>query len=121
MPKSNKGPFLLAAKRVMHQIEHILKSSGVQWQPGAPYDMRPYINAMQRLCEDRHVVDQPIDHLRRVASVMDALHGSVGGEDLKAGEKNARQYEQWLSSAFPEAFDEMRREASERTRKQALN
>jgi len=120
MRKSNKGPFLLAAKRVMHEMDHILKSSGLQWRCGA-FDIRPYVTAMLRLCEEQRADDHPIDHLRRVACVMEALRGPVDLAELKAGEESAVQYEHWLSSTFPEAFAEMRKEAVERATKHALN
>jgi hypothetical protein len=76
---------------------------------------------MVKLCEERHLDDQPIHQLRHVASVIDALRSPVNPGQLKAGEENAAQYEQWLSSTFPEAFAEMRMKASERVRKHALN
>ena len=121
MRRKEKGSFLLAAKRLMHEIEHVLESNGVQWEGGAPFDIRPYITTMLRLCEDQHLNDHPIDHLRHVAGVIEALRGPVDLAELKAGEENAVQYEQWLSSTFPQAFAEMRRKASERARKHALN
>ena len=121
MPKSIKGPFLLAATRVMRQMDHILQWHGTPWHPGAAFDIRPYIAAMQRLCEDRHLNVQPLEHLRHVARVLEALSGPVDVADLKAGERNAHLFEQWLSSTFPQAFDEMRRAGAERVRKHALN
>ena len=121
MRDQEKGPFLHAVMKAMHQTEHVLRFSGVAWQGGAPFDLRPYITAMLRLCEDRHLDDGPIDQLRQMARVIDALRGKVDLAELKAGEESAAQYEQWLSSTFPEAFDEMRKQASERVRKHALN
>ena len=105
----------------MHEMEQVLKSNGVQWEGSAPFDIRPYITAMVRLCEERHLDDHPIDHLRHVARVIEGLRGPVDPAEFKASEENAVQYEQWLSSTFPQAFAEMRRKASERVRKHALN
>ena len=105
----------------MREMEHVLKSNGVQWEGGAPFDIRPYITAMLRLCEEQHLDDHPIDHLRHVARVIEGLRGPVDLAELKASEENAVQYEQWLSSTFPQAFAEMRKKASERARKHAVN
>ena len=121
MPESIKGPFLLAAARVMRRMDHILQSHGTKRDSGAAFDIRPYIAAMQRLCEAQHLDEHPIDHLRQIARVLEALSSSVDVADLKAGERNAHLFEQWLSSTFPQAFAEMRRAAAQRVRKHALN
>ena len=121
MPKSIKGPFLLAATRVMRQMDHILQSHGTKWHPGAAFDIPPYIAAMQRLCKEQHLDEYPIDYLRHIARVLEALSGPVELADLKAGERNAQLFEQWLSSTFPQAFADMRRAGAERVRKHALN
>jgi hypothetical protein len=121
MRKINKSPFLLAAMRVMHQLDRVLKSGGAQWPTGAPFDLTPYVSAMLKLCAEKHIEDHPIGQLRQVAHVMAALRGPVSPADLKAGADSAAQYERWLSSTFPEVFAEMRREASERAQKHALN
>jgi hypothetical protein len=105
----------------MHQMEQVFDSMGVPWQGAAPFDLRPYITAMLRLCEERHVDNHPIEHLRRAACVLEALRGPVDLAELRTGEENAAQYEQWLSSAFPEVFAEMRGKAAERARKHVLN
>ena len=120
MRNKEKGSFLLAAKRLMHEIEHVLESNGVQWER-ACFDMRPYIAAMLRLCEQQDRDVHPIDHLRHAARVLEALRGPVDPAELKAAKESAFQYEQWLSSTFPKAFAEMRRKASERAQKHALN
>jgi hypothetical protein len=120
MRKSNKGPFLLATKRMMRGMDHILTSTGVQWQCG-PFDIRPYITAMLRLCEELRVEDHPIDHLRQVACVMESLRDAAESAELKLGEENAVQYERWLAATFPKAFAQMQEEAAERVRKHALN
>ncbi len=121
MRKSQKGPFLLAAKRMMREMQHLFNSGSVPWQAVGPFDLRPYITAMLRLCEERHIDNHPIDHLRQVARVLQALPGPIDITELNAAQESAVQYEQWLSSTFPEAFAEMRRQASQRARKHALN
>jgi hypothetical protein len=114
------GSFLLAAKRLMHEIEYVLESNEVQWER-ACFDMQPYIPAMLRLCEQQDHDVHPVHHLRHAARMLKALRGPVDPAELKAAEESALQYEQWLSSTFPRAFAEMRRKASEHARKHALN
>ena len=107
--------------RVMRQMDQVLESSGVEWHRGAGLDPRPYITAMLRLCQEQHVDDHPIDHLRQVARVMESLRGTIDPAGLKAGEENAAQYERWLSSTFPKAFAQIQKRAAQRVRKLALN
>jgi hypothetical protein len=93
----------------------------VPWERGAPMDFGPYIEAMLRLCELQQLDSRPIEHLRRIKAVVDELRGPVALSELKKGEENAVEYEQWLVSSFPEAFDQMRKQAAERAQRHALN
>ena len=95
MRKSEKGSFLLATKRLMHEMDQILNSSGVQWECREPFDVRLYITAMQRLCEEQHFDGHRVAHLRQVARAMEAMRGPVDPDELKAGEEHALQFEQW--------------------------
>ena len=101
-------------------MDHILQRHGTPWHPGAAFDIRPYIAAMLSLCEQQRLDAQPLEHLRQLARVLEALSGPVDLADLAAGERNAQLFEQWLSSTFPQAFAEMRRAGAERVRKHAL-
>ncbi len=121
MRNRDKGPFLHAAMRAVRETEHVLNFNRIPWQRGAPFDLRPHIAAMSKLCEEQHLDSHPVEHLRHMARVIDGLRGPIDLSELKAGEQSGAQYEQWLSSAFQETFAQMRKEDFERTSKHALN
>lgn len=121
MKNNEKVPFLQAAMKALHQTERVLGFHDLAPERAAPMDFVPYIQAMLRLCHEHHLDDDAIKHLQHVKSVVGEMRGQVAPSELKAGEESAAQYEEWLRSAFPEAFAQMRKEASERLRKHALN
>src|SRR5581483_3825679 len=106
-----------AAMKAINHTEFVLRFHRAAREGGAPMDLGPHIEAMMRLCDEQHLDDRPIEHLRQLKAVVDQLRGPVDTGALKAGERSALQYEEWLSSAFPGAFAQMRKRAVERTQK----
>ena len=121
MRNKEQRSVVYAAMKAINHTEFVLSFHRIVSEPGAPMDFGPRIQAMMRLCEEQHLDDRPMEHLRALKAIVDKLRGPLTAAEIKAAETNALQYEEWLSSTFPGAFDQMRKEASERTRKQALN
>src|SRR6266568_7753759 len=121
MKNKEKVPFFQAAMKALHQTERFLRFHGLSPERPAPMDFVPYVGAMLRLCREQHLDDGAIKHLRHLQRIVGDIRGHIAPAELKAGEESAARYEQWLSSGFPEAFAEMRKDASERIRKHALN
>jgi hypothetical protein len=107
--------------KAMNHTESVLSFHGVARESGGSMDFGPLIKAMLRLCEEQRLDNRPVEHLRHIKGAVDQLRGSLDPGELKTAQESAAQYEEWLCSTFPKAFDQMRNEASERIRKQALN
>ena len=109
MKNKEKTAFFQAAMKVLHWSEGVLAFHHLAPKRPAPMDCEPYIQAMTLLCREQHRDDDAIKHLRLLKSVIDKMRDRVAPDQLRAGQESAAKYGQWLCSAFPEAFEQMRK------------
>jgi hypothetical protein len=115
------GKVLLAALKALHQSERVLSFHDRGLNRAYAWDFQSYIEAMLGLCRERHCAIDGMKHLRELRGLFDQAGGQMAPDQVLAGENASARYEQWLCSAFPQAFARIRDEERERARKQGLN